>query len=148
MGLGLLYCTMHHWVRYYLWVRVLYAGFASDIDHFHVLQSCVLYHTGFKYNLKEHLFLRVYFSNGHNTMMQKMKSSLWKPTIIIIKWYFGNRMLFQLVPGGFSYLINQNNENSYWKKLLGFKGQLISKCPLGVTTSSKKPTIFFPGFLP
>ena len=29
-----------------------------------------------------------------------------------------------------------------------FKGQLISKCPFGVKTSSKKTTIFFPGFLP
>jgi len=28
------------------------------------------------------------------------------------------------------------------------KGQLISKCPFGVKTSSKKPTKFFPGFLP
>ena len=31
-------------------------------------------------------------------------------------------MLFQLVPGGFSYLIiNQNNKNSNWTKLLGFR---------------------------
>ena len=28
------------------------------------------------------------------------------------------------------------------------KGQLISKCPFGVKTSSKNPTKFFPGFLP
>ena len=28
------------------------------------------------------------------------------------------------------------------------KGQLISKCPFGVKTSSKKPKNFFPGFLP
>jgi hypothetical protein len=28
------------------------------------------------------------------------------------------------------------------------KGQLISKCPFGVKTSSKKPTKIFPGFLP
>ena len=28
------------------------------------------------------------------------------------------------------------------------KGQLISKCPFGVKTSSKKPTNFFPEFLP
>ena len=28
------------------------------------------------------------------------------------------------------------------------KGQLISKCPFGVFKSSKKPTKFFPGFLP
>jgi hypothetical protein len=28
------------------------------------------------------------------------------------------------------------------------KGQLISKCPFGVKTSSKKQTEFFPGFLP
>ena len=28
------------------------------------------------------------------------------------------------------------------------KGQLISKCPFGVKTSSKKKTNFFPGFLP
>ena len=31
---------------------------------------------------------------------------------------FGNRML---VPGGFSDLINQNNYNANWKKLLGFR---------------------------
>ena len=28
---------------------------------------------------------------------------------------------FWLVPGGFSYLINQNNSNSNWKKILGFR---------------------------
>ena len=28
------------------------------------------------------------------------------------------------------------------------KGQLISKCPFSVKTSSKNPTKFFPGFLP
>ena len=28
------------------------------------------------------------------------------------------------------------------------KGQLILKCPFGVFKSSKKPTNFFPGFLP
>ena len=28
------------------------------------------------------------------------------------------------------------------------KGQLISKCPFGVKTSSKKPTIFFQDFRP
>ena len=33
-------------------------------------------------------------------------------------------------------------------KLETTKGQLISKCPFGVKTSSKKPTKFFPGFLP
>ena len=31
---------------------------------------------------------------------------------------------------------------------LPFKGQLISKCPFGVKTSSKKPTKLFPGFCP
>ena len=34
------------------------------------------------------------------------------------------------------------------KVILAVKGQLISKCPFGVKTSSKKPTKFFPGFLP
>ena len=29
--------------------------------------------------------------------------------------------IYQLVPGGFSYLINQNNYNSNWKKWLGFR---------------------------
>ena len=28
------------------------------------------------------------------------------------------------------------------------KGQLISKCPFGIKTTSKKSTEFFPGFLP
>ena len=28
-------------------------------------------------------------------------------------------MLFQLVPGDFSYLVNQNNKNSNWKKNIG-----------------------------
>ena len=32
--------------------------------------------------------------------------------------------------------------------LLNLKGQLILKCPFGVFKSSKKPTIFFPTFLP
>ena len=38
-------------------------------------------------------------------------------------------MLFQLVPGGFSYQINQNNSNSNWKKILGFrkKGEKLEK---------------------
>ena len=31
---------------------------------------------------------------------------------------------------------------------IGSKGQLISKCPFGVFKSTKKPTKFFPGFLP
>jgi hypothetical protein len=30
-------------------------------------------------------------------------------------------MLFQLVPGGFSYVINWNNYNSNWKKILGLR---------------------------
>ena len=30
-------------------------------------------------------------------------------------------MLFKLVPGGFSELINYNNQNANWKKLLGFR---------------------------
>ena len=30
-------------------------------------------------------------------------------------------MPFKLVPGGFSYLINLTNENSNWKKILGFR---------------------------
>ena len=29
-----------------------------------------------------------------------------------------------------------------------YKGQLTLKCPFGVFKSSKKPTKFFPGFLP
>ena len=33
-------------------------------------------------------------------------------------------------------------------KSMPAKGQLISKCPFGVFKSSKKPTKFFPGFLP
>ena len=34
------------------------------------------------------------------------------------------------------------------KSRIILKGQLISKCSFGVKTSSKKPTKFFPGFLP
>ena len=34
------------------------------------------------------------------------------------------------------------------KELYIVKGQLISNCPFGVKTSSKKPTKCFPGFLP
>jgi hypothetical protein len=30
-------------------------------------------------------------------------------------------MLFQLVPGGFSYVINWNNYNSNWKKNIGIE---------------------------
>ena len=33
----------------------------------------------------------------------------------------GNIMLFQLVPGDLSDLKKQNNYNSSWKKLLGFR---------------------------
>ena len=36
----------------------------------------------------------------------------------------------------------------HWEAEVKSKGQLISKCPFGVKTSSKKPTKFFPGFLP
>ena len=39
---------------------------------------------------------------------------------------------------------SQGNSRSPWNT----KGQLISKCLFGVKTSSKKPTNFFPGFLP
>jgi hypothetical protein len=46
-------------------------------------------------------------------------------------------------------LIGQTAAGSSIKMTSGHtKGQLISKCPLGVKTSSKKPTNFFPGFLP
>ena len=38
-----------------------------------------------------------------------------------VRTIFGNRILFQLVPGCFSYLIIQNNWNSNWKKLSGFR---------------------------
>ena len=34
---------------------------------------------------------------------------------------FGNRMVLELVPGGFSDLMNQKNQNSNWKKVLGFR---------------------------
>ena len=34
---------------------------------------------------------------------------------------FGKRMLFELAPGGFSYLINQINYSSNWKKIFGFR---------------------------
>ena len=37
---------------------------------------------------------------------------------------------------------------SKWQSLIAAKGQLISKCPFSVKTSSKKPTKFFPGSLP
>ena len=39
----------------------------------------------------------------------------------------------------------QSNIDMY---LVCTKGQLILKCPFGVFKSSKKPTNFFPGFLP
>jgi hypothetical protein len=39
----------------------------------------------------------------------------------MVRTIFGNRMLFLLIPGGFSYLTNLNNSNSNWKKLLGFR---------------------------
>ena len=35
-----------------------------------------------------------------------------------------------------------------WNSTKCPKGQLVLKCPFGVFESSKKPTIFFPGFLP
>ena len=48
--------------------------------------------------------------------------------------------------------IKQNNSTLFqiFGKSFGKipKGQLISKCPFGAKTSSKKPTKFFPGFLP
>ena len=34
------------------------------------------------------------------------------------------------------------------KNFVFFKGQLISKCPFGVKTSSKNPMKLFPGLLP
>ena len=34
---------------------------------------------------------------------------------------FGNRIFFKLVLGGSSDIINQNNQNSNWKKILGFR---------------------------
>ena len=40
------------------------------------------------------------------------------------------------------------SETAQVKSLETFKGQLILKCPFGVFKSPKKPTNFFPGFLP
>ena len=50
--------------------------------------------------------------------------------------------------------INNNKQSQEAKGAAAFigaegaKGQSISKCPFGVFKSSKKPTKFFPGFLP
>ena len=37
-----------------------------------------------------------------------------------VRTTFGYRILFKLIPGGFSDLMNWNKYNSDWKKLLGF----------------------------
>ena len=55
---------------------------------------------------------------------------------------FDNRMLFKLVPGGFSYLTNQN---SYWKKLFGFRNmqETFEKvCSVTVHTCEKASLVF------
>ena len=44
--------------------------------------------------------------------------------------------------------VDEIDEELGKKLLLFFKGQLILKCPFGVFKSSKKPTKFFPEFLP
>ena len=51
------------------------------------------------------------------------------------------------------FLSFRKNDRKCWKNCacenaLFAKGQLILKCPFGVIKSSKKPTNFFPGFLP
>ena len=43
---------------------------------------------------------------------------------------------------------NGNFPLHYVNKKSLLKGQLISKCPFGVFKSLKKPTKYFPGFLP
>ena len=55
--------------------------------------------------------------------------------------------LYSLQINRYSALINDVLGNLY-PFIVGAKGQLISKCPFGVFKSSKKPTIFFAGFLP
>ena len=55
--------------------------------------------------------------------------------------------LYSLQIDRYSALINDVLGNLY-PFIVGAKGQLISKCPFGVFKSSKKPTIFFAGFLP
>ena len=61
-----------------------------------------------------------------------------------------NKLLFHvnsyLIDKVFSTLMLYEKKNL--SNFFGARGQLISKCPLGVKTSSKKPTKFFPGFLP
>ena len=54
--------------------------------------------------------LQKFWDNKNNFFKQ------WK-----VRTIFGNRMLFYLVPGGFSDLKNWNNYNWNWKKLLGFR---------------------------
>jgi hypothetical protein len=44
-----------------------------------------------------------------------------QPWYLVYHMYVPKLVLFQLVPGGFSDLINQKNYNSIWKKLLGFR---------------------------
>ena len=43
---------------------------------------------------------------------------------------------------------DDQDENGIDTRSQELKGQLISKCPFGVKTPFKKPTKFFPGFLP
>ena len=49
---------------------------------------------------------------------------------------FCNRMLVKLVPVGFSHLMNQNNWNSNWEKILGFRN-------MQEKLENTQPSIFF-----
>ena len=59
---------------------------------------------------------------------------------------FWKQNAFQLVPGGFSYLIDQNNNNSDWKKILGF-GNIQEKPENGICLQvTKKVRLVKKGF--
>ena len=72
------------------------------------------------------------FANTASTGAQR---SIWRK---ILQTWKKNWKVFQPQLKSFS--------KNYFKSIS--KGQLISKCPFGVFKSPKKPTNFFPGFLP
>jgi hypothetical protein len=47
-------------------------------------------------------------------------------------------MLFYLVSGGFSYLINSNNQNIDWKKIFGFRNVKEKLEKLSISDKKKR----------
>ena len=97
-------------------------------------------------------FLAFYFSLGGNLDKNNVRSFFCHVNAAVLSvistklgsWQFLKCLSLRYIPKRhfLPYIYIKNSMMTFTK------GQLISKCPFGVKTSSKKPTKFFLGFLP